>query len=100
MNRTVGIVLTVVTVLCCACPGLGLCIAGVMGLAGVPFTTTLGNQTSTQPISSQMAIGLICLSVILIVIPLVVGFFAFRNKPAPAVSPVSQNFNGPIPPAS
>lgn len=99
-NRTVGIVATIVTVLCCACPGFGLCLAGVMGLAGVPFTTTLNDQTTTQPISTQMAVGLLCLSVILIIIPLVVAFFTFRKKPAPAMAPVNPNIDGPIPPAS
>ena len=95
-NRTVGIVITVITVLCCACPGFGLCIAGIMGMAGVPFTTTLGNQSSTAPIGTPMAVGLICLSVILIVIPIAVGFFTLRNKPAAA----AQDLGGPIPPAS
>jgi hypothetical protein len=104
-NRTVGIVATVITVLCCACPGFGLCLAGVMGLAGVPFTTTIGDQTTTTPISTQMALGLLCVAVILILIPIAVAFFTFRNKPAAVVvTPVQpvppQDFNGPIPPAS
>ena len=98
MNRTTGIILTIATVLCCACPGFGLCLAGVMGLAGVPFTTTIGDQSTTEPLSTPMAIGLMCASIILIAIPIVVGFFVFRNKPAPA--PVAQNFNEPLPPAS
>lgn len=99
MNRTVAIILTIVSVLCCACPGFGLCIAGIMGLAGVPFTTTLNDTSTTAPISTQMAVGLICLSVILIIIPIVVGFFTLRKKPAPA-APVVTGFDGPIPPAS
>ena len=87
MNRTVGIVLTIVTVLCCACPGFGLCVAGVMGLAGVPFTTTVNGESTTQPIGAPVAIGLMCLA-----------FFTFRNKPAPAT--VVSNINEPLPPAS
>lgn len=97
-NRTVGIILTVVTVFCCACPGFGLCIAGAMGLAGVPFTTTINDQSTTEPMAAPVAIGLMCLSVILIVIPIAVGFFILRNKPAPA--PVAQDLNDPLPPAS
>ncbi len=100
-NRTVGIVATVVTVLCCACPGFGICLAGVMGLAGVPFTTTIGDQTSTEPLSAQVAIGLICVSLFLILIPVAVGFFTLRQKPAAAVVTAGpQDFGGPIPPAS
>ncbi|MCX6079472.1 MAG: hypothetical protein NTW32_08055 [Chloroflexi bacterium] len=96
MNRTVSIVITVITVLCCACPGFGLCIAGIMGMAGVPFTTTLGDQSSTAPISTPLALGLICGSLIMILIPVAVGFFTLRKKPEAA----PQNFGGPIPPAS
>ena len=96
MSRTVAIVITVVTVLCCACPGFGLCIAGIMGMAGVPFTTTIGNQTSTEPISTTVAVSLICASVILIIIPIAVGFFTLRKKPETA----AQNLGGPIPPSS
>jgi len=69
-----------------------------MGLANVPITTTLGTDTSTQPMGAPLAIGLMCLSVILIAIPFAVGFFTLRNKPAAV--PVQQNYNGPIPPAS
>ena len=98
MNRTVGIVLTIVTVLCCACPGFGLCVAGVMGLAGVPFTTTVNGESTTQPIGAPVAIGLMCLALVFIIIPIVVAFFTFRNKPAPAT--VVSNINEPLPPAS
>jgi hypothetical protein len=98
MNRTVGIVLTIVTVLCCACPGFGMCISGIMGLAGVPFTTTINGESSTEPMGAPVAIGLMCLALIFIIIPIVVAFFTFRNKPAS--EPVAQNFNEPLPPAS
>lgn len=100
-SRTIGIIAIIVTVLCCACPGLGLAIAGLMGLAGVPFTTTINDRVTSQPIPPQLALGLLCLSLFLIVIPLVVAFFTFRKKPAPAVvPPVDPNIDGPIPPAS
>jgi hypothetical protein len=38
----------------------------------------------------------LCLSLILILIPIIVGFFTLRNKPAPVVSSI----NEPLPPAS
>jgi hypothetical protein len=100
MSRNVGIILTIVTVLCCACPGFGICIAGLMGIAGVPFTTTVGTETTTEPMSTPVALALMCLSVILIIIPVAVGFYAFRTKPAAAAVPAPQDFNSPIPPAS
>ena len=99
MNRTVGIIATIVTVLCCACPGFGMCIFGGMIAAGIPVTTTVNNVQSSQVYPASYGIGLLCLAVIFIAIPIVVAFFTFRRKPA-AVSVVAQDYNGPIPPAS
>jgi hypothetical protein len=100
MNRTVGIILTIVTVLCCACPGFGICIFGALVAAGQPVTTTVNGVSSSQTYPPAYGILGICLALILIVIPIAVGFFTLRNKPAAAVSPVAQSYNGPIPPAS
>jgi hypothetical protein len=91
MNRTVGIVLTIVTVLCCACPGLIMCVFGGMIGAGVPLTTTLGDVSSVQHLPGSYGFGLICLSIFLIAIPIVVGFLTLRNKPAPVESQVPLN---------
>jgi hypothetical protein len=99
MNRTVGIVLTIITVLCCACPGLAFCFAGAAVAAGVPVTTTLGGVSSSQSYPPMYGIALICLSVILILIPIAVGFFTLRNKPAPVQSPMIPP-DQQVPPAS
>jgi hypothetical protein len=88
MNRTVGIGLTIFTVLCCACPGLMMCVFGGMIGAGVPLTTTLNGMSFSQKLPVSYAVGLICFSIILIAIPIVVGFFTLRNKPAAVDSPV------------
>src|SRR5512145_2920956 len=98
MNRTVGIVLTIATVLCCACPGFGLCIFGGLIAAGQPVTTTLNGVESVETYPPAVGIGLLCLALIFIIIPFVVGFITFRNKPAPASA--VQNFNEPLPPTS
>lgn len=95
MNRTVGIVVTVITALCCSCTALFTCIFGGVIASGQPVTTN-GTDVTYPP---ALGIGLLCLSVIFIIIPIAVGFFTLRNKPAAAV-PAGQNFNGPIPPAS
>jgi hypothetical protein len=88
MNRTVGIGLTIFTVLCCACPGLMMCVFGGMIGAGVPLTTTLNGASFSQKLPVSYGVGLICLSIILILIPILVGFFTLRNKPAAVESPV------------
>jgi hypothetical protein len=82
MNRTVAIVITLVTVLCCACPGFGLCLFSVLGLAGVPVTTTLNGSSNTAPMPTGVGIAMICGSLILILIPVAVGFFTLRKAKA------------------
>jgi hypothetical protein len=99
-RRMVGIVLTVATVLCCACPGFGICIFGGLIAAGQPVTTTLNGVESVQTYPQSYGIGMLCLALILIAIPIAVGFFTFRNKPAAASTPVPPSFGGPVPPAS
>jgi len=80
MNRNVGIALTIITVLCCACPGLFMCVSGGLIGAGVPLTTTLNDVTTSQTLPASYGFGLICLSIILILIPVVVGFVTLRKK--------------------
>jgi hypothetical protein len=99
-RRMVGIVSTVLTVLCCACPGFGICIFGGMIAAGQPVTTTVNGVESVQTYPQSYGIVMLCLALILIAIPVVVGFFAFRAKPAAASTPVPTSFDGPVPPAS
>lgn len=93
-NRTKGIIATVAAVLVCGCPGLFLCIFGGLAAAGAPVTTELNGISNTGPMSSTTAFVLLCLGMILIVIPMAVGFFMFRNKPAP------KGTGEPMPPAS
>ena len=99
MNRTIGIVLTVATVLCCACPGFGLCIFGGLVSAGQPVSTTVNGVSSSQVLPVSYGIASLCLALILILIPIGVGFVTFRMQPKP-VSAVASDFNGPIPPVS
>ncbi len=93
-NRTKGIIATIASALLCGCPGLFICIFGVLIAVGAPVTTTLNSQSSTQTYPPTVGFVMLCLSVIFIAIPVVVGFLTLRNKPA---APVSTE---PIPPAS
>ena len=99
MSRTVGMIVTAVTVFCCACPGLFMCIFGGVIAAGQPVSTTVNGVSSSQVYPASYGIGMLCLALILIAIPFVMGFVTWRTKPAVA-SPVASDFNGPIPPAS
>ncbi len=100
-NRTTAIILTVIAVLLCGCPGLGLCIAGIVTLFGVmPYTTTLNGYSTSGTAPQWLGFVGLCLAVILIAIPIVVGVLTLRKKkPAEAaVNPIPPS--EPLPPAS
>lgn len=95
MSRNTSVILTVATALLCGCPGLLFCVFGGVTAAGLmPFTTTFNGVTDQGIIPSRYGIAMLCLSLILIAIPVVVGFVTLRRKPAPVVD------NEPLPPAS
>jgi hypothetical protein len=73
------------------------CIWGGLIASGTPFDTSVnGIDTGQQTLPMPVGIGLICLSIIFIIIPVAVGFFTLRKKPEPAVT----TLNEPLPPAS
>jgi hypothetical protein len=93
-SRTKGIIATVAAVLLCGCPGLFLCLFGGLAAAGAPVTTEWQGVTNTAPMSTTTAFALLCVGIIFVVIPVVVGFLTLRKKPA------ATDTAGPIPPAS
>jgi hypothetical protein len=101
-NKTWAIVGTIAAILFCGCPGLLACIFGVLIATGVPFTTTLNGNSSTQPLPIYYGIGLICLSIIFIIIAIVVPVLTLRKKKlAPGAAPVEVlPPQEPLPPAS
>ena len=87
MNRQTGIIATVAAAILCGCPGLGACLWGaIFGLGGAAGTgtVTLGTETSALDPTTALATGagVICLGIILVLIPVAVGFFTLRQKPA------------------
>ena len=95
-TKTKGIVATIAAVVLCGCPGLFMCFFGATTLAA---SQTPGADIdvfgSSDPTSAlTMGIVFLCLSVIFILIPIVVGFFMLRKKPEVVES------SEPLPPAS
>ncbi len=94
-TRTKGILATVAAVILCGCPGLFLCIFGAFTATGtMPYTTELNGISNTGTLPPTSGYVMLCLSLILIVIPIAVGFFTLRNKPTAPTN------NEPMPPAS
>jgi hypothetical protein len=100
-NRTTAIILTIVAVLLCGCPGLGMCIAGVVTLIGkMPYTTNVNGYSTSGTAPSWLGFVGLCVALFLIAIPIVVGILTLRKK-KPAAEVVSTTPpSEPLPPAS
>ena len=85
-KRTTAIIATVVTGLLCGCPGLAILCFGAFA---IPTSFVPGAQIdvfgSNDP-QSLLTTGIVglCLGILLIAIPVVVGFTTLRNRPAAA----------------
>jgi integral membrane sensor domain MASE1 len=95
-KRTTGLIATIATALLCGCPGIFICLFGALTAAGQ-------GTFNDQSLSPSVGFVLLCLSVLFIAIPVVVGFVTLRKKPvATAATPVVVEpiDNEPLPPAS
>lgn len=82
-NRTIGIIATVVTALLCGCSSLFSCIWGFLIATGTPIDVTVNGTTTPQTFSPTIGYTLLCLSLLMILVPVAVGFFTLRRKPEP-----------------
>jgi len=80
-NRTIGIIATVVTALACGCASLFSCIWGFLIARGTPIDVTSNGSTTPQTFPPAIGFTLLCVSVVLILIPVAIGFFTLRRKP-------------------
>lgn len=91
-NRNTGLIATIASVLLCGCPGLFLCIFGAVTATGnMPYSTEVNGVSNSGTLPATSGFVMLCFALILILIPVGVGFFTLRKKPE-----VSQE----IPPAS
>jgi hypothetical protein len=92
-KRTTGLIATIATALLCGCPGLfGLCFGGISVLASLVPGANIDVFGSSDPTAATtMGVVSLCLSVIFIAIPIVVGVVTLRKKPEEVVTvaPVS-----------
>ncbi len=95
-KRTTAIIATVATAFLCGLPGCCLLIFGAVTAAGV-MPDFMGS-TSTGLAPTWLGIVLLCLALLLIAIPVAIGFFTLRKKPA--VNPVVIEIDDSLPPTS
>jgi len=79
-NRNIAIIATVVTALVCGCASLFSCIWGFLIARGTPFQVTSNGTTTPQTFPPAIGFALLCLSLVLVLIPIAVGFFTLRKK--------------------
>jgi len=79
-NRTIAMIATAVTALVCGCASLFSCIWGFLIARGTPFQVTSNGSTTPQTFLPAIGFALLCLSLVLILIPVAVGFFTLRKK--------------------
>jgi len=98
-KRQIGLIATIATVLCCGLPGCGsLCMGGMFAfVGGIPGADIDVGGSSDPAAAIGLGIAMLCVGLIFIAIPVAVGFFTLRNKPAVVEAPVSSE---PFPPAS
>lgn len=96
-NKTPAIIATIATALLCGCPGLFLlCVGPLMAIISqIPGAEIdiFGSQDPNSALTT--GIVLLCLGVIFVAIPIVVGLLTLRKKTAKSTSPEDY-----IPPAS
>lgn len=96
-KKTTGIIATVASALTCGCCGLFLCVFGAITATGnMPYETELNGVQNTGMMPPAAGFAMLCFSLILIAIPIAVGFFTLRNKPEASAGSDA----GPLPPAS
>ena len=86
MNRNTAIIATVASAVVCGCPGLAAACWGLIS-AAVSFIpgADINIGGSSDPSSALTAgLGALCAGLIFIAIPVVIGFFTLRRKPAQA----------------
>lgn len=88
-KKTVGLIATIGTALFCGCPGIFLCLFGAASALG-GGTFELGQESGQVPPAA--GVPLLCLGLLLIVVPVAVGFFTLRRKPQSLAS------DEPLPP--
>ena len=96
-RRTTGIIATVVAVLLCGCPGLiVLCFGATFALTGSTPGASTDVFGSNDP-EAALAAGFValCLGLIMVAIPVVVGFLTLREKKSELQPPISDE---PLPP--
>lgn len=79
-KRTIGIIATTITAFLCGCMSIFSCVWGFIIVSGQPIDVTINGVTTPQTLSPTIGYVLLCLTVLMILVPVGVGFFTLRNR--------------------
>ncbi|MGE5251578.1 MAG: hypothetical protein ACM3QS_15355 [Bacteroidota bacterium] len=97
MNKNTGLIATIATAFLCGCPALFLCIFGIAAATGnLPYSTEVNGVSQTGTVAPVMGATLLCLALLFILIPVVLGAITLFSRPAAPPPPPDE----PLPPAS
>ena len=99
-TKTGAIIGTIAAALLCGCPGLVLCIFGGLTATGMmPYEWTLNDQYGVGTMPSWLGFVMLCVALIFIAIPIVVGVLTLRKKKTEEAAVVKAS-DEPLPPPS
>ena len=79
MNRNVAIVLTIITALVCGLPSIISMCLGALALVGTQMPEVLAQTPGSTP--EEITVGaaiFLCVGAVLLLVPILVGIFAFK----------------------
>jgi len=79
-NRALAIAVTVLFAFVCGCMSMISCIWGGLIATGTPINVTNNGITAPQTFPPTIGFVLLCLSMLLILVPVGVGIFALRRR--------------------
>ena len=96
-KRTTGIVATVVTALMCGCPGLfAMCFGLFFAVVGQIPGAEVNVFDNSDPRSALVyGLGTLCVGILFVLVPVVVGIVTLRKKPG-----AEPSISEPLPPVS
>ena len=97
-KKTGAIIGTIAAILLCGCPGLGLCIGGILTAANIMpwYGDFFGTYAETLP--SWIGYVFLCVAILFIAIAILVPVLTLRKKKEPVEAEVVSNEH--LPPAS
>jgi hypothetical protein len=102
-KKNTGLIATIATAILCGCPGLfGLCMGAMFAVVGAIPGSDIDVMGSSDPSAAiGTGLGMLCLGVIFVAIPIIVGVVTLRKPKdeSPAVVDVQPTDAPPVEPA-